>query len=144
MERIGTVERWARAAERAAVAGVQVRRVAGVGYVVSSGTDADTAYVVTLTGCQCAAAVNGDPVCRHRAALAVALGIIAVPTPVEVATVATATPVRMDGGCGQCGGEGFYRKASATFPVTTYRVNCAACRGTGQRPVERPTRRRAA
>jgi len=126
MERIGTVERWAKAAERAADAGVQVRRVSGVGFVASSGSDPETGYVLTLTECQCAAAVNGDPV------------------PVEVATVAEPAPVRMDGACGQCGDDGFHRTASATFPGTTYRVNCAACRGSGQRPVERPTRRRAA
>ena len=35
--------------------------------IVTSGTDAALAYVVTGADCECRAAQEGDPVCKHRA-----------------------------------------------------------------------------
>ncbi len=54
-----------------------VRQLAGCGaWVAASGTDADAAYVVSLRVCECPACAWGDPVCKHRAALAAKLGCL--------------------------------------------------------------------
>ena len=80
--RIATPERWAKAAERARAEGVQVRQVASTGqWVATSGSDANVAYLMEVTGtvahgCSCLAGVNGDPVCKHRAAFDLAAGLL--------------------------------------------------------------------
>ncbi|MDP9366894.1 MAG: SWIM zinc finger family protein [Chloroflexota bacterium] len=70
-----TPARWQAALRRAFKEGVQVRQLAGSGaWIATSGTDAATAYVVSLGECECPAGEHGDPVCKHRAALAHRLG----------------------------------------------------------------------
>ncbi|MDP9369402.1 MAG: SWIM zinc finger family protein [Chloroflexota bacterium] len=90
-------DRWQAALRRAIVEGVQVRQLAGSGaWVATSGTDASTAYVVSLRECECPAGEHGDPVCKHRAALAHRLGRLdADPEPEPQAPVA---PVRRGSG----------------------------------------------
>lgn len=68
---VDTPERWEAALERAHLAGVQVRQLAGSGqWIVTSATGAEVAYETDGTTCTCAAAMlGGDPVCLHRAAL---------------------------------------------------------------------------
>ena len=69
--RLDLGERWLRAAERARLAGVQVRQLAGSGqWIVTSASDPTVAYETDGMACNCAAALlGGDPVCLHRAAL---------------------------------------------------------------------------
>ena len=71
VRRADTPERWGKALERAHVAGVQVRQLAGSGqWIVTSASEPDAAYETDGTTCTCAAAMLGnDPVCLHRAAL---------------------------------------------------------------------------
>ena len=78
--RTDTTARWTKAAERAALDGIRVMQLPTSGvWIAASGTDAATAYVVTETGCECYAGANGDPVCKHRAALRLHLGSLALP-----------------------------------------------------------------
>jgi hypothetical protein len=71
-----------KAAERAKSTGVQVRKLAGSGqWIASSGSDEAVAYEVAVTGtvahgCGCLAGLNGDPVCKHRAAYYLLIGVI--------------------------------------------------------------------
>ena len=98
-------ERWAKAAERARAEGVQVRQVASTGqWVATSGTDATVAYLMDVTGtvahgCSCLAGVNGDPVCKHRAAFYLAVGLLDPEPPTPAAPAPAAT-------CPACGGRG--------------------------------------
>jgi hypothetical protein len=74
--------RWFKAAERAITEGIQVRQLAGSGqWVASSGSNATVAYEVEVTGnvahgCDCLAGLNGDPVCKHRAAFYLLIGAL--------------------------------------------------------------------
>lgn len=103
--RIATPERWAKAAERARAEGVQVRQVASTGqWVATSGSDANVAYLMEVTGtvahgCSCLAGVNGDPVCKHRAAFYLAAGLLGPEPPTPAAPAPAAT-------CPACGGRG--------------------------------------
>lgn len=75
MDRSNNPARWAAALTRAREKGVDVRHIAGLGWVATSGTDPDKAYRVGLGGtCECRAGQHGDPVCCHRAALRFRLG----------------------------------------------------------------------
>ena len=66
--RAATPARWQAALRRALAEGCQLRQLATSGVaVVTSGTDASLAYVVTGADCECRAAQEGDPVCKHRA-----------------------------------------------------------------------------
>lgn len=77
-----TPQRWQQAASRAAAEGIQIRQLQGSGqWVASSGHDATTAYEVRVTGavahgCDCLAGLNGDPVCKHRAAYYLLIGAL--------------------------------------------------------------------
>jgi hypothetical protein len=66
-----TSERWEAARNRAHLANVQVRQLAGSGqWIVTSASDPTVAYETDGVTCNCAAALlGGDPVCLHRAAL---------------------------------------------------------------------------
>jgi hypothetical protein len=66
-----TPDRWEAALQRAHLAGVQVRQLAGSGqWIVTSASASEIAYETDGATCTCAAAMLGDdPVCLHRAAL---------------------------------------------------------------------------
>lgn len=61
--------RWEAALKRANVAGVKVYRVSPGQFVVTSATDGRIAYLTDGEVCSCPAAMSGDPVCLHRAAV---------------------------------------------------------------------------
>jgi hypothetical protein len=79
--RASTPQRWQAALARAQKEGIEVRQLVGSGgWIATSGTDRRTAYELDVTrgivhGCACPAASHDDPVCKHRAAYWVALGI---------------------------------------------------------------------
>ena len=80
--RESTPERWRAALTRARKEGVEVRQLVGSGgWIATSGTNHRAAYELDVTGgivhgCACPAALHDDPVCKHRAAYWVALGVI--------------------------------------------------------------------
>ena len=80
--RASTPRRWQAALTRARKEGVEVRQLVGSGgWIATSGTDRRAAYELDVTGgvvhgCACPAALHDDPVCKHRAAYWVALGIV--------------------------------------------------------------------
>ncbi|MBW3631859.1 MAG: hypothetical protein KY456_02405 [Chloroflexi bacterium] len=80
--RESTPERWQAALARARKEGVEVRQLVGSGgWIATSGTNQRAAYELAVTGgivhgCACPAALHDDPVCKHRAAYWVALGIV--------------------------------------------------------------------
>lgn len=66
--RTATPARWQAALTRAFLQQIQVRQVAGSGvWVATSATDPSVAYATDGQDCECQAAQNGDPVCKHRA-----------------------------------------------------------------------------
>ena len=81
-QRQATPARWHKAVERAIGEDVQVRQLAGCGaWIATSGSDASAAYELEVTGavahgCNCLAGINGDPVCKHRAAFYLAIGVL--------------------------------------------------------------------
>ena len=81
---------------RAVAEGVAIRQFPGPrAWVATSGTDADAAYVVSHRECECPAGAWGDPVCKHRAALAAKLGCLSVePEPDPPAPAAPAVAPR--------------------------------------------------
>jgi hypothetical protein len=87
--RESTPERWQAALARARKEGVEVRQLVGSGgWIATSGTNQRVAYELEVTGgivhgCACPAASHDDPVCKHRAAYWLALGIVD-PTYIEV------------------------------------------------------------
>ncbi|MDQ3411352.1 MAG: hypothetical protein M3509_04475, partial [Chloroflexota bacterium] len=68
--------------QRAIAENVQVRQLAGsCAWIATSGSDAGTAYEIEVTGevahgCSCLAGSNGDPVCKHRAAFYLTVGLL--------------------------------------------------------------------
>ncbi|MDP9370481.1 MAG: SWIM zinc finger family protein [Chloroflexota bacterium] len=91
--------RWQWALERAIAQGVHVRQLQCGVWVAASGTDLNAAYAVTLADCECRAASEGDPVCKHRAALAHRLGRLDAdpqPEPPAPAAPAVRRPGRMN------------------------------------------------
>ncbi len=122
--------RWQKAVARAIAENVQVRQLAGCGaWIATSGSDATTAYEIDVTGevahgCNCLAGINGDPVCKHRAAYYLAIGVLD-PEP-EPPAPALAP-------CGYCVGQGWETvigKSGAAF-----RFTCQVCEGAGTVPV---------
>jgi hypothetical protein len=88
--RDSTPERWRAALARARKEGVEVRQLVGSGgWIATSGTNRRAAYELEVTGgivhgCACPAASFDDPVCKHRAAYWLAIGIVD-PTQIELA-----------------------------------------------------------
>jgi hypothetical protein len=80
--RESTPERWQAALARARKEGIEVRQLVGSGgWIATSGTNPRAAYELAVTsgivhGCACLAALHEDPVCKHRAAYWVALGVV--------------------------------------------------------------------
>src|SRR5215207_5995102 len=82
-----TPARWEKAAERAEQEAIRVCQVQGSGqWIATSGSQSGTAYEVSVTGniahgCDCLAGLNGDPVCKHRAAFYLLIGALIMPEP---------------------------------------------------------------
>lgn len=77
ISRPNTPVRWRSALERARRESVTVRQLSASGaWVATSANDPHLAYEVSVYRCTCKAAEFGDdPVCKHRAALRVHLGL---------------------------------------------------------------------
>lgn len=75
--RTNSAARWRAALDRARKEGIAVRQLSASGaWVATSAADAHVAYEVSVHRCTCPAAVLGDdPVCKHRAALRVHVGV---------------------------------------------------------------------
>ncbi len=127
--RVATPERWRSALSRAIAENVQVRQLAGCGaWIATSGSDASTAYEVEVTGevahgCTCLAGINGDPVCKHRAAFYLAAGLLD-PEPDSPAPVSIVT-------CTVCHGEGEIRMQTGHRRGDFWVTKCRHCVGTG-------------
>ena len=137
---VSTPAHWQSALQRAIDQGVTVRQIQCGAWVATSGTDNEVAYLVTATGCECRAAAESDPVCKHRAALRHRLGMLTLdvrPVPAPVVIESIESPDPRPNTCPDCDGNGFVRKASATFRDTTFRVNCRRCRAIGVLSVHR-------
>lgn len=121
-------ERWAKALQRAIEHGVEVFVSAVDGQrFATSATQLDTLYPVDAYSCACPAALAGDPVCQHRAALRIVLGWIALDD------VSTETPATIDcGACHGCGWNYVETNGGRTFPD---QITCRRCGGSGQMPV---------
>src|SRR4051812_47595182 len=116
--RQATLERWQKAAERAVAEGISVRQVNASGmWVASSGTHANVAYVLEITGtlvqsCSCPAGTFGDPVCKHAARFYLDAGLLELDDPEPDPPALGATSVicfRCRGaasGCPVCQGAG--------------------------------------
>ena len=80
-QRQSTHQRWQQAVARARKEGVEARQLVGSGgWIATSGTDQRAAYELAVTSgivhdCACLAALHDDPVCKHRAAYWIAMGI---------------------------------------------------------------------
>lgn len=135
LQRQATPERWQRAAKRALANGIQVRQLAGSGaWIATSGSEVTTAYEVEVvagvpSGCSCPAGEAGDPVCQHRAAVAVLFGLLD-PEPEPPAPVAAMATLQT---CPECQGGGVvYVVQCDSFPYPV----CPVCEGTGQVTME--------
>jgi hypothetical protein len=124
--------RWMKAAGRAVAEGIQVRQLAGSGqWIASSGSDATVAYEVEVTGnvahgCGCLAGLNGDPVCKHRAAFYLLIGAIDLTPEPDPPALGAASVIcfRCRGrevGCPVCGGAGV-----ASLPAQAAALRAAA------------------
>lgn len=131
--RVNSAARWHKAAQRAASEDVQVRQLAGSGaWIATSGTDRALAYEVSVTGnvahdCDCLAGLNGDPVCKHRAAFYLLIGAIDLdPEP--------APPAPVLANCPECYGGGvLYSRELERLGL--FYPKCHVCTGTGTSPV---------
>jgi hypothetical protein len=107
-----SADRWSRALDRARSEGIRLLRGDANAYRVVSG---DHIYATTADTCTCAAALSGDPCCKHRAA------------------VRSAEALRKTSrtfGCPTCAGSGWEYIAPET-------VRCERCDGTGSIPALR-------
>jgi hypothetical protein len=92
----------------------------------TSASHVDHLHRVAAYDCTCEAALAGDPVCQHWAALRYILGWIAPDD------TTTEMPATID--CAVCHGRGwsdFQTNGGRTFPEP---VACRRCAGTGQMP----------
>ncbi len=112
---IDSPARWMKAAERAISGGIQVRQLQGSGqWIANSGSDSTVAYEVEVTGnvahgCGCLAGLNGDPVCKHRAAFYLLIGALDFtpePDPPAPANVVCFRCRGREAGCPVCSGIG--------------------------------------
>ena len=122
--------RWMKAAERAVHEDVQVRQLAGSGqWIACSGSDASVAYEVEITGrvahgCGCLAGLNDDPVCKHRAAFYLLIGVITLtPEPDPPA-------LGVRGVCPDCNGCGVHYSRELERLGLLY-PTCRDCGGSG-------------
>jgi hypothetical protein len=118
------------AAERSVHEGVQVRQLAGSGqWIACSVSDDSVAYEVEVTGrvahgCGCLAGLNDDPVCKHRAALYLLIGVITLtPEPDPPA-------LGVGADCPDCSGCGVHYSRELERLGLLY-PTCRRCNGTG-------------
>ena len=122
--RAASPARWQAAAQRAVAEQVQVLQLSGSGqWIATSGSDASTAYELDITGaiahgCTCLAGLNGDPVCKHRAAYYLGIGALTIEPEVSRSGRYVA--------CTVCGGQGSVAGPGRSRPT------CSACRGRGR------------
>jgi hypothetical protein len=126
--RVENPARWQKAAERAVAEGIQVRQLQSTGqWIASSGSDRTVAYQLDVTGavahgCDCLAGLNGDHVCKHRAAYYLLVGaIILTPEPEPPAPVT----------CPVCDGNRVIYDPIA-LKYGGWNPKCTACQGTGR------------
>ena len=128
--RTNSAARWTTAAERALGEGVQVRQLVGSGqWIATSGSDSAVAYEVEVTGnvahgCGCLAGLNGDPVCKHRAAFYLLIGALNLNPEPEPPAPAAAADCAACHGCGVLYDRNLER-AGWFYPT------CTACAGSG-------------
>jgi hypothetical protein len=134
--RVASPARWRSALSRAIAENVQVRQLAGCGaWIATSGSDATVAYEVEVTGdvahgCTCLAGINGDPVCKHRAAFYLAAGLLD-PEPVPPAAMIAETAR-----CRTCLGDGYIKIMTGGRLSDWIPGSCHRCKNTGQVPVQ--------
>ena len=114
--RVDSQARWLKAAERAVSEGIQCRQLQGSGqWIATSGSQDGVAYEVQVAGsvafgCDCLAGMNGDPVCKHRAAYYLLIGALTLdPEPDPPAPAAPVVCFKCRGQdvhCAVCGGAG--------------------------------------
>ena len=124
---VNSLERWQSALARAIDSGLEVFIVSGTGArMVTSSTSLDTLYSCDGRSCSCAAALAGDPVCQHRAAVRACLGWLTLPddAPAVAETASGAS-------CFWCSGSGRQAGVDGYEP-------CRDCSGTGRRPTRAP------
>lgn len=129
-QRRATPARWQRAVQRAIAEGVEVRQLAGSGaWIATSGSDPLVAYEVEVTGdvahgCNCLAGINGDPVCKHRGAYYLAVGLL---DPEPEPAAAPVAPAR----CRSCFGDGYLKMQTGGRLTDWWPVTCRRCDGAG-------------
>ena len=123
--------RWWKAAERAEAEGIRVCQLQGSGqWIATSGTANGVAYELQITGnvahgCDCLAGLNGDPVCKHRAAFYLLIGALNTPEPEPPAPASL-----MD--CPDCNGCGVHYDRQLERLGLLY-PTCRSCNGKGVR-----------
>lgn len=123
-QRTESPERWRRALARAIDAGLEVFVVADTGErMVTSASKLDQLHRTDGRACTCEAALAGDPVCQHRAAVRYCLGWIHPEPDPEPLIPAPAAPQRVD--CAMCNGCGVVYSRSGGW-------KCDHCHGAGQ------------
>lgn len=134
--RVENPVRWWKAAERAESEGIRICQLQGSGqWIATSGSSTATAYEIEVTGnvahgCDCLAGLNGDPVCKHRAAFYLLIGALVMPEPEPPAPATVAA-------CPDCHGGGVrydrnLEQAGWLYPA------CHSCDGKGVEPALAP------
>jgi hypothetical protein len=135
-----TPARWEKAAERAEIEGIRVCQLQGSGqWIATGGSQSGMAYEVAVTGnvahgCDCLAGMNGDPVCKHRAAFYLLIGALVVPEPEPPAPALVVD-------CAECHGCGVLFDRQLERRGLLY-PTCPTCGGAGV--VDAPARQPAA
>jgi hypothetical protein len=115
--RVENPARWMRAAERAITERIQVCQLQGSGqWIATSGSSTGVAYAVEVTGnvahgCDCLAGMNGDAVCKHRAAFYLLIGALNLPPETDPPALGSTSVICFrcrgrEAGCPVCGGMG--------------------------------------
>jgi hypothetical protein len=123
-QRVESPARWQKALERAVANGLEVFTVHDTGErMVTSASRLDVLHRTDGRACTCEAALAGDPVCQHRAAVRFLLGWLG---PASVAVPAE---------CSTCTGRGWsYGEVGGGHGIPS-RLTCCRCAGTGRSPV---------
>lgn len=127
--RVASPQRWVKAAERATSEGVRICQLQGTGqWIATSGSHGTAAYELLITGnvahdCDCLAGLNGDPVCKHRAAFYLLIGALVMPEPEPPAPASLVN-------CPECYGGGVLYDRELERLGLLY-PSCQTCRGSG-------------